>query len=151
MLPEESQQELMEEFRHQVTATENFLGTLEQLSIEVEHDFGSGLYRRKATAPKDSVVISMVHKHDNFAFIMTGDVTIVSENGAVRLKAPQAFLTKAGTKRMIVAHEESVWYTVHALPDNLTDSSSIDDIEDYLACGTLVEYDKYLLTTPTGV
>lgn len=145
MLPEETQRALLEEFRHQVTATENFLGTLEQLSIEVEHDFGFGLYRRKATAPKDSVVISMVHKHDNFAFIMTGDVTIVSENGPIRLKAPQAFLTKAGTKRMIIAHEESVWYTVHALPSHLDAESSIDDIEDYLACDTLAEYDAYLL------
>ena len=151
MLPEEIQQELMEEFRHQVTVTENFLGALEQLPIEVEHDFGSGLYRRKATAPKDSVVISMVHKHDNFAFIMTGEVTIISESGPIRLKAPQAFLTRAGTKRMIITHEESVWYTVHALPGYLDASSSVDDIEDYLACGTLAEYDAYLLTTRTGV
>ncbi len=136
--------ELVAEFRQKITESENFLGSLDQLTIEVEHEFGEGLYRRKATAPKASVVISMVHKHDNFAFIMTGEVTVVSEAGPTRIKAPCAFLTKAGTKRMIIAHEESIWYTVHSIPDHLGPHSDIEDVEDYLACGTLADYDLFL-------
>jgi hypothetical protein len=135
----------IEDFAGKITASENFIGSLEQLTIEVEHSFGEGLYRRKATAPKDSVIISMVHLHDNFAFIMTGEVTVISEDGPQRIKAPAAFLTKAGTKRMIIAHEESIWYTVHALPAELGEHSKIEDVEDYIACGTLADYDRWLL------
>ena len=134
-----------DDFQLQITEAENFIGTLEQLVIEVEHEFGEGLYRRKATAPKDSVVITRVHLHDNFAFVLTGDVTVVSEQGSVRIKAPAAFLTKAGTKRMLIAHEESIWYTVHAMPAHLTSTSDINEIENYFACDTLEEYDTYLV------
>lgn len=137
--------DILTSFNSEITASEQFLASLPQLTIEVEHEFADGMYRRKATAPAGSIIVSKVHKYDNFAFIVTGDVSIISETGTCRMQAPQAFVTTAGTKRMILAHTDSVWYTVHRLPGHLNEESDAEEIETYFTCDTLEEYDRILL------
>ena len=42
-----------------------------------------------------------------------GDISILTENGMERLRAPATFVSPAGTKRAIYAHEDSVLVTAH--------------------------------------
>lgn len=91
----------------------------------LEHLFGDGLYIRKITMPAGMLLTSKIHKKTHPYFILQGDVTVLTEEGEVRIKAPYAGMTKAGTKRVLYIHEETVWVTVHATTE--TDLGKIED------------------------
>jgi hypothetical protein len=56
---------------------------------------------------------------------MKGDISVLTENGIERIKAPYTGITKPGTKRLIYTHEDSIWITVHA-----TDKETVEDVLD---------------------
>ena len=89
------------------------------------HHFADGLYVREMRAPKGMLNVSKLHKTNHPYFILKGDVSVLTENGVVRIKAPQFGITKAGTKRIVYFHEDTVWITVHAT--NETDLEKIED------------------------
>jgi len=91
----------------------------------IEHFFGDGLYIRKMTAPKGQLNVSKLHKTNHPFFILTGDVSIQTEDGPIRIKAPYWGITKAGAKRIVYFHEETIWITVHATKE--TDLGKIED------------------------
>lgn len=130
-------------FRTEIEKVEEFFLSLPQLENKPVHRFAEGLYCRELTMPKDTVWISKVHKHENFAFIMTGSCTVISENGSELVIAPMMTKTLVGTKRILRIHEDSTWVTVHALPPEL--GQDIEQIEEYYACGTLAEFEQLLL------
>ena len=91
----------------------------------LKHTFADGLYIREMTAPKGMLNVSKLHKTTHPFFIVKGDVSILTENGVMRIKAPFRGITKAGTKRIVYFHEDTVWITVHAT--NETDLEKIED------------------------
>lgn len=93
----------------------------------LEHFFGDGIYIRKMIAPKGMLNVSKLHKTNHPFFILVGDVSIQTEDGVIRIKGPHFGITKAGTKRVVFFHEDTVWITVHANPDNETDLKKIED------------------------
>lgn len=141
---EEKPAVVVENFRELITATGRFMESLpEHVQVQPEHSFAGGLYRRTLTMPKDTVWVSKVHKRDNFAFIISGECSVLSESGAVRLKAPCQLTTLAGTQRILQIHEDCTWMTVHAIPPEL--GEDVERVEEFLACNTFDEYDQCLL------
>ena len=88
------------------------------------HTFGDGLYIREITMPKGMLVTSKLHKTTHPYFVLKGDVSVETETGTVRIKAPYWGITKAGTKRILYIHEETIWVTVHA-----TQETDLEKIE----------------------
>ena len=88
------------------------------------HEFGDGLYIRTFTSPKGFLCVSKLHKTTHPYFIMSGDVSVLTPEGFVRIKTPYHGMTKAGTKRILFFHEKTVWITVHA-----TKETDLDLIE----------------------
>lgn len=132
-------------FRANVEATEKFMFSLPQITAEPVHRFAPGLYCRQLTMPADTIWMSKTHKHEHFAFIMSGSCTVVSENGRETLFAPFMMKTQAGTKRLLLIHEECTWITMHALPTGMDETTAIDQIEDHFVCNTLDDFDTYML------
>jgi hypothetical protein len=131
-------------FRSEISKAEKLmLDSPDQIHVEPVHRFAEGLYCRELTMPKDTIWVSRVHKHENFAFVMTGSCSVVSEHGIELVTAPCMFKTMAGTKRLLKIHEESTWVTVHALPAEM--GQDMDQLEDYFTCVTLEEYDQFLI------
>jgi quercetin dioxygenase-like cupin family protein len=95
-------------------------------SCPLEHTFAEGMYVRQITMPKGMIFVTKIHKFSHPAFILKGEVSILEESGPRRVMAPAAFITPAGTKRIVYTHEETVWTTVHLNPNNHRD---IDKIE----------------------
>ena len=54
-----------------------------------------------------------VHNFDHVSILSKGDVSVMTPDGISRIKAPATWISKAGTKRLIYVHEETVWTTVH--------------------------------------
>ena len=91
----------------------------------LKHTFADGLYIREMRAPKGMLNVSKIHKKTHPYFILKGEYSVLTENGLVRVKAPHFGITKAGTKRIVYFHQDTIWITVHA-----TEETDLQKIED---------------------
>ena len=80
------------------------------------------------------------HSKTHPFFLMKGEMSIITEEGSERIKAPYQGITKAGTKRVIYTHSECVFITVHR-----TDNLSVTDIENEVIASS---FDEVNLTVP---
>tara|TARA_Y100000114_G_scaffold155520_1_gene179913 strand:- start:560 stop:1081 length:522 start_codon:yes stop_codon:yes gene_type:complete len=95
----------------------------------LKHTFADGLYIREIFMPKGQIISTGIHKKEHPYFILKGDISVLTDEGIKRIKAPYNGITKPGTKRLIYMHEDSVWITVHA-----TDKSTPEEVlEDVVA------------------
>ncbi len=102
----------------------------------LKHTFVDGAYVREITVPKGMLVITKIHKVCHPYFILKGEVSVLTEEGVVRLKAPYSGITPAGTKRIVYIHEDTVWTTVH-----VTKETDLGKIEEEIIAKTFDEVD----------
>ena len=93
----------------------------------LKHTFVNGIYVREIFIPKGMLIVGKLHKHAHPNFLLSGDVSMLTEEGAKRIQGPVAMVSPAGTKRLLYAHTDLVWCTVHSNPDN---KSNLDEVED---------------------
>lgn len=103
----------------------------------VLHHFAPGVYCRQIFIPKNSMIVGKIHKHSHLNMIMQGKVSVATEEGVKRYEAPMVMVSKAGTKRVVYTHEDTIWATVH-----LTDSTDIVQIEDEIIAKSYADYDE---------
>ena len=95
------------------------------LSIKyIRHSFADGCYIREVFNPKGELLVTKIHKVKHPFFLLRGDMTIFTEDGIKRIKAPHYGITHPGTKRIIYCNEDCVFVTVHATEE--TDISKIE-------------------------
>jgi hypothetical protein len=129
--------------RENIVAVENAIRNLPDAMIgdcfPLKHTFVPGMYIREITMPKGALLTSKIHKIEHPYFILKGDVSVMTEEGAVRIKAPFAGITPAGTKRLLYCHEETVWITVHK-----TDKTNLDEIEEEIIAKDFDDLDNVI-------
>ncbi|MFZ2937654.1 MAG: hypothetical protein WA066_02995 [Candidatus Omnitrophota bacterium] len=103
----------------------------------LKHIFVDGAYVREITMPKGALVVSKIHKKTHPYFILKGEVSVLTEDGVVRLKAPYSGITLAGTKRVLYIHEETIWTTIH-----VTGETDLEKIEKEIIAETFDEIDS---------
>ena len=91
----------------------------------LKHTFAKGMYIREIFLPKGMIFVTKIHKFTHPYFLLKGDCSVLTEEGAKRIKAPLSGITPAGTKRIIYTHEDTIWITVHAT--NETDLEKIEN------------------------
>lgn len=112
--------------RTQIEALEQHLVELPQVEIPVVHRFAAGLYAREITIPVDTVMTGKVHRAEHVSIMLSGDMTVLTEEGMRRITGPHVFISPPGTKRVGYAHAETRWVTVHTNPDDTTDIELIE-------------------------
>lgn len=122
--------------REKVMRLESILSQYPQLPEQLKHHFAEGIYARELFIPKDAVIVGKIHRHAHLNFLMKGDISVLTEHGVRRLKAPAVITSAPGIKRAGYAHEDSVWITVHA-----TDETDVDKIEDKVICKSFEEFE----------
>jgi hypothetical protein len=103
------------------------LSKLPQYIPETEHFFHGGMYCRKVSRKKDTVVVGAVHKHEHFYLVLHGTVVICDgspADGGEVLEAPALVLSRPGTRRAVVAVTDAVCMTFHR-----TDATTVEDAE----------------------
>jgi hypothetical protein len=91
---------------------------LPQIDLPLVHRFTPGLYVRECFIPKNSLVTSVLHKKTHPFVISQGDISVWFDGSPVlRHKAPYTGITMAGTRRLLYAHEDTVWTTFHVSED----------------------------------
>jgi hypothetical protein len=111
----------------------------------LKHTFVDGAYVREIFLPKGMLFVTKIHKYRHPYFVMSGDASVLTEEGVVRIKGPHHGITPAGTIRVIYTHEDTVWITVHVTdetdPETIVDKltvKSFDEIDEMLGVGNMM-------------
>ena len=102
---------------------------LPQAELPTEHKFADGMYCRILPRPKGCLIVGKVHKKEHFYMVVSGRVRVTTDSGVMDLSAPAVLVSKPGTKRAVLALEDSVCLTVHRLE---TKTEDLDVIESEL-------------------
>ena len=90
-----------------------------------KHHFVPGMYCREIFMPKGSIVTSYIHRHEHPYVVSQGDCWVFNDQLAWdRITAPYFGVTKAGTRRLLVMIEDTVWTTFH-----ITNTTDIEAVE----------------------
>ena len=109
--------------------------------IPIKHFFMDGVYIREMTMFKGTVVIGEIHKTLHMCFLLAGHLTVADENDVKDYIAPCKIIATPGIKRVLYAHEDSVWYNTHKNPSNTKD---VERLEDELVAISYEKYDEYI-------
>jgi len=107
------------------------MAELPQVDIPLTHHFSKDIYGREILMPKGTVVIGKIHKHSSLNILAGGEISLLTEDGTKRLKAPYVVSSKPGIKRVIYVHEDATWVTVHG-----TDETNVEKIEEQFIAKT---------------
>ena len=100
-----------------------------------------GVYVREMFMRKDTAVVGAIHKHLHMCFLLTGRITVVNEKETIEHIAPCFIISTPGIKRVLYAHEDSVWFNTHKNPSNIED---LDQLERDIVAISYEEYEEYI-------
>ena len=110
-----------------IEAAEYFMmrdGGNNKIELPLVHHINNGLYAREIFLPKDTLLTGKVHNFDHLSTLSKGEVSIYTEDGLIRIKAPFTWQSQAGVKRLIFVHEDAVWTTYHVT--DITDVATLE-------------------------
>jgi len=107
----------------------------------VKHSFADGIYVREIFIPAGTELTGKIHKHEHPNFLMKGKVKVATEDGIEILEAPMSMISKAGTKRALLALTDLIWVTCHLNPSNTTD---LKELEAIVIADSYEEYDRFI-------
>jgi hypothetical protein len=97
------------------------------LSEQTRHLHADGMYCRPLARPAGCLIIGKIHKREHFYIVAKGRVQVTNGDGAAIIyEAGDVIVSKPGTKRAVLALEDSICMTVHQNPTGGTD---LDEIE----------------------
>ena len=95
----------------------------------VKHTFCKHQYVREIFNPAGELLITKIHKVEHPFFLLKGEMSILTEKGEERISAPYYGVTPVGTKRIILAHTDCTFVTVH--PTDKIDLKEIEDVTNH--------------------
>jgi len=127
-------------YRDAITAYDEIALTMPQVDIPVTHKIHGGMYARQITIPAGVAITGQIYKYDHMEFMVSGDATVGSETGAVRLTGYNQLSGHSGKKRAIVAHADTIWLTIHP-----TDGVDGDEIQKNITAENFDELERFYL------
>lgn len=127
------------ELRASVFALEDAIRReLPLIELPVKHHFSQGVYARELFIPKGTVLTGKIHKFQQLNIMSQGELSVLTEDGVKRVKAPFTIVSPPGTKRVAYAHEDTIWTTIHG-----TELTDVDEIEKAFIAQTEQEYIEF--------
>lgn len=121
----------VEVLRDTIGELEVILKQLPQLDCPLKHYFSPGVYGREIFMPQGSLVVGKIHKNQTMNIISVGEISILSIDGVIRVKAPYTFVSSPGAKRVVYMHTDCIWTTFHG-----THETDLEKIEDAIIAKT---------------
>ena len=105
-----------------------------------KHTFADGIYVRQMEMKKDSVVVGAIHNHLHVWFLLTGYITVATQDSTEDYIAPCYVVSTPGVKRVIYANEESIFVNIHKNPSN---TQNLEELEAEIVSRNYKEYEQY--------
>lgn len=94
--------------------------------VPITNIFTPGIYGRQVYISAGVAIVTKTHKVEHPFVISAGVVEVEDENGKREvLRAPHTGITYPGTRRKLIAYEDTIWTTFHPNPRNETDPDKI--------------------------
>lgn len=113
--------------RADIAALRHRMSEIEQVEIRHEESLAYGLYTRTIFIPKGVLLLGKIHKKPCVNIVLSGDISIATETGEIRVQAGYMVTSPAGMQKVGFAHEDTVFVNVFR-----TDETDIAKIEDDL-------------------
>jgi quercetin dioxygenase-like cupin family protein len=110
------------------------------VSPPLEHFICNGTYVRKIELPAGMLLTGKVHNFDHTSTLIKGRVTVMTMDGIEHRQAGDIWISKAGTKRLIYVHEDTIWTTTHR-----SEHTEVEDLEKELCHASDLTWIKQLL------
>ena len=129
-----------EEYRHGIMSLQDKIMSMPDAisgdsdEYPLQHTFADKQYIREVKFPKGLLIITKIHKVEHPFFLMSGEISFLSEKGETRISAPYYGITDIGTKRAIYVHKDCIFVTVHP-----TTLKNVEDIEKEVIAETYNE------------
>lgn len=99
--------------RDKVERLQDEMLKLPQAELVTNHYFADGMYAREVYRPAGCLIVGRVHKKEHFYIVTKGRIRVTTDDGVKEFVAPAVLISKPGTKRAVLALEDSVCMTVH--------------------------------------
>lgn len=119
----------MPTLQERVQALEAEMRKHPETPIPVRHYFANGLYAREITIPADVMAVGKIHKTQHINVLSSGEVTMLTENGPLKVAAPYTWVVEPWKKAAAYAHSESTWTSFCVNP---TDERDLVKLEEAL-------------------
>lgn len=113
--------------RKSVERLEAHLLQFPEVEIKTEHRFAPGLYIRQITIPAGIVCTGAAGKSEHFSVMVRGRMRALADGEMRDLEGYNDWIAPAGVKRVGIAIEETVWFTVHPNPDDCRDLDILEE------------------------
>ena len=109
--------------------------------LPIKHYFMDGVYVREMVMNAGMLVVGAIHKHLHMCFLLQGRLSVASDSGITDYVAPCTIIAGPGERRVLYAHEYSVWYNTHKNPSNTED---VDQLEKDIVAISYEEYEQHV-------
>jgi hypothetical protein len=118
-----------------VMRAQEVIGKMPQVEAPIRHLFADGLYAREMTICRGMVFVGRLHLQSQVNIISKGDISVLTAQGLIRMRAPFSYVGEAGAKRVGFAHDDTVWTTILGTrltdPQEIFETLTVMDFEDY--------------------
>jgi quercetin dioxygenase-like cupin family protein len=97
-----------------------------EIDLGVIHHFSAGVYAKQMLLPAKHFAVSHAHAYDHLSILAKGSVTVEVQGVEKDYMAPACIKILAGQHHTITAHEDSVWFCIHATDE--TDAANVDEV-----------------------
>jgi hypothetical protein len=94
--------------------------------LQLRHLFARDVYIREIFMPVGEVIIGAEHTTEHFNTVLKGRASVIMEGEVHEIVAPCTFVSRPGVRKVLKIHEDCVWQTIHANPENITDTALIE-------------------------
>jgi quercetin dioxygenase-like cupin family protein len=116
--------------REQMVEIGRAVSALPQVEPITKHYFADGMLVRTVYRNAGTIVVGKVHKREHFFILIDGEMSVWTDEGEVRAKAPFVFVCKVGTKRVTLAHTDATAMTVHRVSTTDIEQVEAELVED---------------------
>lgn len=124
--------------KEKIFALEDLMRLEPQVELKVINYFSYGVYARELHIPAGVMLTGEIHKLENLNILSKGEISVMTEEGMVRVQAPFTVVSPPGTKRIALAHTDCIWTTIHG-----TFEKDLEIIEKYFIAKSEQEYLEY--------
>ena len=135
-----------QEIRQLLAEIEHEMCKFPQIEVPLAHYFSDAVYAREMNVPAGMLLMGKIHKKRSMNIISKGEVSILSIDGIIRVRAPYSFVSSPGAKRLILVHEDTTWTTIHGSEETdlakLEDefiAKSYDEVEELVAAAEIAQ------------